>query len=245
MERIEGAGVELAYEEGGSGPPVLIVHGMGEDHRAWTPVARELAADARVISYDRRGYGESGAPEPYDATTVAEQAQDALALLDARGARGAVAVGADLGALVVLDLLIRHAGALRAAVLVDPAAFPLVLEATEALANERSALEEDLRTRGAAAAVAAWRASRGHAPAAEADPPAHPRAFFADFGGQASLELTRRVLSTITAPVAILSTPTAPPHVLAAADALARLVPEAIREPEITDPAAAVRALLV
>jgi pimeloyl-ACP methyl ester carboxylesterase len=245
MERIEGAGVELAYEESGSGAPVLIVHGMGEDHRRWAPVATELAAGTRVIAYDRRGYGESGAPEPYDATTVAEQAQDALALLDARDARGAVAVGSDLGALVILDLVIRHAGALRGAVLVDPAAFPLVLEATEALAGERSALEEDLRTRGAAAAVAAWRVLRGHLGDPALDPPVPPRAFFADFGGQASLELTRRVLSTIAVPVAVLSTPTAPPHVTAAADALARLIPEAIREPEITDPAAAVRALLV
>jgi pimeloyl-ACP methyl ester carboxylesterase len=245
MERIEGAGVELAYEERGSGPAVLVVHGMGEDHRAWEPLAHDLQHDARVIAYDRRGYGESGEPQPYDATTVAEQAEDALALLAGRDGLGAVAIGADLGALVVLDLLMRHPGAVRAAVLVDPAAFPLVLEATEALAVERSALEADLRDGGPAAAVAAWRVARGHAADVELDPPVPPRAFFADFGGQASLELTRRTLAPIDVPVAILTTPRAPAHVTAAADALARLLPDAVREPAITDPAAAVRALLV
>lgn len=241
MEFVEGAGVELAYAERGAGPPVLIVHGMGEDHRAWAPLAQALSADARVLVYDRRGYGESGAPQPYDATTVAEQAADALALLTARGALGAVALGVDLGALVVIDLLLRHPEAISAAVLVDPAAFPLVLEATEALAGERSALESDLREHGAAAAVAAWRAARGHAD--DPEPPAAPRAFFADFGGQASLELTRRVLSTLDAPVVILTTATAPPHVRAAAAALARFVPDAHTGPA-DDLAAAVRALL-
>jgi pimeloyl-ACP methyl ester carboxylesterase len=248
MQRIEGAGVELAYEERGSGPAVLLVHGMGEDHRAWAPLAAELAPVARVIAYDRRGYGESGAPQPYDATTVAEQAEDALHLLTARGAVGAVALGADLGALVVLDLLLRHPGVVRAAVLVDPAAFPLVLQATDALADERSALEAELRERGIDAAVAGWRASRGHAepepaPDAAAPAPGAQRAFFADFAGQASLELTRRTLSTIDAPVAILTTPNAPAHVTAAADALARLLPDGLRSPT-DDPAVAVRALL-
>jgi pimeloyl-ACP methyl ester carboxylesterase len=246
MEFVEGAGVRLAYQESGSGPAVLLVHGMGEDHGAWAPLASALSSSARVIAYDRRGYGDSGAPEPYDATTVAEQAEDALHLLTARDALGAVALGADLGALVILDLLLRHPGAVRAAVLVDPAAFPLVLEATDALADERSALEADLRERGVDAAVEAWRASRGHPdpdPAAAPPAPAAQRAFFADFAGQATLELTRRVLSTVHAPVAILTTPAAPPHVTAAADALARLLPDALRSPA-DDPAVAVRALL-
>ena len=67
---IEGAGVPLAVDERGEGPPVLVVHGIG---RPPTP----LDLPARVIAYDRRGYGESGMPEPYEATTVNEQAEDA------------------------------------------------------------------------------------------------------------------------------------------------------------------------
>ena len=62
------------------------------------------------MTYDRRGYGGSGAPEPYERTTIHEQAEDLAALVAALGAAGAVGVGADLGALVVLDVLRRHQG---------------------------------------------------------------------------------------------------------------------------------------
>jgi pimeloyl-ACP methyl ester carboxylesterase len=237
MQMVEGAGVQLAYEEHGSGMPLLMVHGMGEDHRAWSVLAGEL--DARTIAYDRRGYGDSGAPDPYVATTVAEQAEDALALLRALDAVPAVALGADLGALVALDLLLRHPGTLRAAVLVDPAAFALVAAATEPLAGERSALEVTLRARGPAAAVAQWRSARGR----DGAPPATPHAFFADFGGQASMVFSRRQLRTLDVPLAILESPGAPAHVRAAADALAALLPHATRG-RGDDVAGTVRALL-
>ena len=64
---------------------MLLVHGIGTGRAAWSATAGALAAEAQVIAYDRRGYGESGAPEPYTRTTVSEQAEDA-ALLAALGA---------------------------------------------------------------------------------------------------------------------------------------------------------------
>jgi pimeloyl-ACP methyl ester carboxylesterase len=76
MELVEGAGVPLAVDVSGDGPDVLLLHGMGQNRHVWTPIP-----GARTIAYDRRGYGDSGAPEPYRATTVAEQAEDALAVL--------------------------------------------------------------------------------------------------------------------------------------------------------------------
>ena len=72
---------------------------------------------ARVIAYDRRGYGASGAPEPYEGTTVEEQAEDAAALLRALDAAPAVVFGDGFGALVALDLVKRHAALVRAVVL--------------------------------------------------------------------------------------------------------------------------------
>ena len=78
---VEGAGVALNVVERGSGPAVLLVHGIASDAQALGPVAEALAPQARVIAYDRRGYGDSGAPEPYHGTTVEEQAEDAAALL--------------------------------------------------------------------------------------------------------------------------------------------------------------------
>src|SRR5437762_776357 len=103
MPTVEGAGVELAYEECGAGEPLVLVHGMAADRAVWRDVA---PPGARTIAYDRRGYGGSGAPEPYDRTTVNEQAEDLAALLHAINAAPAVAAGADFGALVVLDVLV-------------------------------------------------------------------------------------------------------------------------------------------
>jgi len=240
MAIVEGAGVPLAYEETGSGPAVLLVHGIGTGRGAWAAAADRLAGRARVIAYDRRGYGGSGAPEPYTRTTVSEQAEDAAALLTALGAAPAAACGADLGALVVVDLLLRHPGAVRAAVLVDAGAFPLVAESTAALAAEREALESALREEGPQRAIAAWSRLRGVPGAA---PGVSARVFFADYGAQATLALSRRELRGIEVPVAVLDGPAAPEHVRAAGDALAALLPHA-RRGGAEDPAAALMALL-
>lgn len=191
---------------------------MGQNRHAWTPIP-----GARTIAYDRRGYGDSGAPEPYRATTVAEQTEDALAVLEALGAGPVIAGASDFAGLVVLDLLMRHPDAVAAAVLLDPSAFPLVPAATEALSGEVAQLQDDLREEGASTAIARFRQARG-LPDGPLDA---ARAFFADLGGQATLELTRQSLGTIDAPVTILRRAAAPEHVHAAAAALAQLLPGA------------------
>jgi pimeloyl-ACP methyl ester carboxylesterase len=267
-ETVEGAGVALAARARGAGTPVLLVHDLAADMRAWEPLAAALGDDARTLAYDRRGYGASGAPQPYERTTVQEQAEDARAVLDALGNgamgadphepslgggaaaagagahgsaphRDALAVGDGFGALVVLDLLIRHPGRVKAAALIDPPAFPLVPEATEALSVERARLTANARTDGVAAALEQLRTDRGLPPA----PAAAPTATLADLAGQSTLELTRRALRPITAPVTILVHSAAPAHVRAAADALAALLPNATR-PAGEDLAAAISALL-
>ncbi len=92
MPEVEGAGVALHYDERGDGRPLLVVHGMASDAAAWAPALDELAAaGARAIAYDRRGYGASGAPQPYAATTIQEQAEDAAALMTALERRAGAA----------------------------------------------------------------------------------------------------------------------------------------------------------
>ena len=227
MSTVEGAGVELAYEESAAeGPAVVLVHGMaaGRAHGG------SLSPGVRVIAYDRRGYGASGAPEPYERTTVAEQAEDLVALLRAIGATPAVAAGEDFGALIVLDVLRRHPGVLRAAVLVGPPVLQLVPAALEPLAAERLALEEALREGGRDLAVARWLQARGVTAGERLDRARRDAAgFFADYGGQATLPLARRDLRAIEVPVVVLDPPHAPAHVRAAGDAVASLIPGARR----------------
>lgn len=241
--QIEGAGVELGYSEHGHGPAVVLVHGMASSAHAWEPVIEALAGEARVIAYDRRGYGASGAPEPYERTTVNEQAEDAAALIRGLDAAPAVAVGTDLAALVLLDVLRRHPGLLAGAVLVDPPAFMLVPEATEALAAERLALEDALRDGGPRRAVELYLGWHGAGPGRTALALERARAFFADYGGLATLPVARRELRAVRTDVVVLDGPAAQPHQRAAADALAGLLPAA-RRPPGGDVVAEVRALL-
>lgn len=238
-EMVEGAGVELSATVRGSGAPVLLVHDLAADARAWTGLTEALGDGVRTIAYDRRGYGDSGSPEPYERTTVQEQAEDARALLSALGAAGgdAVAVGEGFGALVVLDLLVRLPALLRGAVLVAPPLNQFSPAAAAILSEQRAELEAALRTSGPAGAVAAWR------PGADERVRAAHRAFFADFGGLASWPVTRRELRSVAVPVAIVTATAVPPHVVESADALAELLPAA-RRVHAESPLDAVRELL-
>ncbi len=238
---IEGAGAVLAYDERGSGTPVLLIHGMASDRLGLAPVAEALAPRARAIAYDRRGYGASGAPVPYEATTVQEQAQDAAALLDGLGIRDAVVGGDGFGALIALDLLQRHAGLVRAAVLSNPPLYAFVAD-NEPLSAMRATLEDALREGGPEHAVETWLGGRVPADGLARARAAH-RAFFADLGGLASLPVTRAGLRAISAPTIVLTHPMAPAPILLAADALAGLVPGARRDTG-TDLAAAILELL-
>jgi pimeloyl-ACP methyl ester carboxylesterase len=229
MPMIEGAGVELHVEVRGAGPPVLLVHGLAGGAGGFADLVAALGDRAMTIAYDRRGYGASGAPEPYTATSVAEQAQDAAGILTGLGLAGAVAVGDGFGALVVLDLVKRHPGLVDAAVVVDPPLFAFVPAATEILSAERGRLERSLREAGPGAAVEAWLDGRAGGGPALARARRDHRGFLADFAGLASWPVTRAELRALGLPLSVVTGPATPPHVDAAADALARLVPAARR----------------
>jgi len=238
-----GAGVDLVYAEHGAGPPVVLVHDLAGDHVELEPIARELAAEARVISYSRRGYGGSTAPEPYAGTTVMEQAEDLATLLRTLGIGGAVGAGDGFGALVVLDLVRRYPGVIAAAALRDPPLLAFVPDAARELSDERARLEAAVATGGPRAGVEAWLAARPQRSGGTRTPAAD-RAFFADYAGYASWPATRGDLRSLAVPVAIVTGPATPRHVLASAEALASLAPDARRAFD-GDLGAATRALLV
>jgi pimeloyl-ACP methyl ester carboxylesterase len=220
---IEGAGVALEFSESGEGGSVLLVHAIGGS--SWPDLP------GRVIAYARRGYGGSGAPEPYIRTTVEEQAEDAAALLSGLGAAPAVVVGDGLGALVGLDLARRHGALVRAAVAIDPPLFAFVPEAAEVLSRESDELERALREQGPAEAARSAMLAAGAGTELAASAAASYRGFFADYGAAAAWEVGRRELRALSVPVAVLAREGAPAHVVAAADALAGVVPGARRAP--------------
>ena len=65
-----GDGTQIAYQEEGAGSPLLLLHGITEDHRAWDEIAPLLARDARVIRIDLPGHGASSPLLEYSAFTL-------------------------------------------------------------------------------------------------------------------------------------------------------------------------------
>jgi pimeloyl-ACP methyl ester carboxylesterase len=141
MPILEARGVEIAWTERGRGQPVLLIHETAATGAAWEPVVEALAEQARAIAYDRRGWGDSSAPDDYRRTTVEEQSEDAAALIEAVADAPAVACGAGIGAVIALDLLLRRTELISAAVLIEPPLFQLLPGATEALSQDRRRLE--------------------------------------------------------------------------------------------------------
>ena len=85
----------------------------------WADAFDELARLGRVIAYDRRGCTRSERPEPYERTSVAEQAADAAALLDVLAAAPAVVIARSYGGAVAIDLALRYPDRIRALVLLE------------------------------------------------------------------------------------------------------------------------------
>jgi haloacetate dehalogenase len=96
---------------GGSGPPVLLLHGFPQTHRCWEATAPRLARDFAVVAPDLRGYGASRAPAggPHgEGYTKREMAGELVALMSARGHDRFAVVGHDRGARVAFRMALDH-----------------------------------------------------------------------------------------------------------------------------------------
>jgi pimeloyl-ACP methyl ester carboxylesterase len=104
------AGIEIHYEDHGAGQPVVLIHGYPLSGRAWDKqVPALLDAGYRVITYDRRGFGQSSQPVTgYDYDTFAA---DLHALLEHLDLRDAVLAGHSMGTGEVTRYLGRYGSA--------------------------------------------------------------------------------------------------------------------------------------
>ncbi|WP_103504638.1 MULTISPECIES: alpha/beta fold hydrolase [unclassified Streptomyces] len=127
-DRPDIADVELHYEDAGSGRPVVLVHGWPLSGRSWQQQVDVLTtAGHRVVTYDRRGFGQSSQPaNGYDYDTLAA---DLAALLDALDLRDVTLVGFSMGGGEVVRYLSRY-GTARVSRAVLAAAVPPYLHKT-------------------------------------------------------------------------------------------------------------------
>jgi pimeloyl-ACP methyl ester carboxylesterase len=120
MERafdVRGRGVRLAVRAwDGTGPGVLLLHGLASSSHIWDLVAPRLRG-LPVVAFDQRGHGRSSKPSSgYGFERVAA---DAAAVIGATHLRPAVVVGHSWGANVALEVAARHRRLVRGLVLVD------------------------------------------------------------------------------------------------------------------------------
>ncbi|MFE7458604.1 alpha/beta fold hydrolase [Streptomyces sp. NPDC057554] len=101
---------------GGPGRPLLALHGHFSEGRTFTPLARALAPDWRVIAPDQRGHGESDRPADYHRRGYLA---DAVAVLDRLGPGPVVVLGHSLGGVNAYQLAARHPDRVRALVVED------------------------------------------------------------------------------------------------------------------------------
>ena len=109
-------GTRLAYDETGTGVPVLLIAGQATGRRGWGPFADALARDFRVVVYDHRGIDESGLGDPSSYSTRGF-AEDAVAVLDAAGVGAAHVVGHSMGGRIAQWLAADHPERVRKLVL--------------------------------------------------------------------------------------------------------------------------------
>jgi len=114
MRFLDRGGVRLAWDEQGSGTPILLIMGHRYSSGMWYPLREALGDRYRLISFDNRGVGQSDAPRR---TSVGEMTADALAVLDAAGIESAHVYGVSMGGGIALEFGLRYPERVRSLIL--------------------------------------------------------------------------------------------------------------------------------
>jgi haloacetate dehalogenase len=122
LDRIDVGEVTLRVRHGGSGPPVVLLHGHPRTHATWAQVAPRLAAHHFVVCPDLRGYGKSSLPQDapgHAQSSKRAMAQDIVSLMQRLGHPGFAVVGHDRGALVAFRTAMDHPDVVTRLVIMD------------------------------------------------------------------------------------------------------------------------------
>jgi haloacetate dehalogenase len=115
--RVRTDGAEIFARVGGSGPPLVLLHGYPQTHACWHRIAPDLAREFTVVAMDLRGYGQSSAPAgdtDHIVYSKRAMARDVVEVMRALGHHRFIAVGHDRGARVAYRLALDHPAAVKA-----------------------------------------------------------------------------------------------------------------------------------
>jgi pimeloyl-ACP methyl ester carboxylesterase len=215
--------VKIYYEDHGHGLPILLSHGYSATCRMWDGQIPSLAPRHRIITWDMRGHGETDDPEDPAAYSEALTVEDMAALLRHCGIDRAVIGGLSLGGYMSLAFHLPHPEMVGALMLFDTGPGFRNVEARRAWNERARQRADDLEARGFTALgesdevrMSKHRSGRGLAGAA--------RGMLA----QADDDHIIAGLDKIAVPTLVLVGAN-DTHFLAAADYMARKIPDAVR----------------
>lgn len=90
----------------GNGPAVVLLHGLGNNHKSWSYVLEHLGSSVRVIALDLLGFGD--APKPDVKYTPADHAEAVISTLDSLGVKDALIAGHSMGCIVAIEVASRR-----------------------------------------------------------------------------------------------------------------------------------------
>ncbi|WP_327033791.1 alpha/beta hydrolase [Micromonospora ureilytica] len=245
MHKITVNGASIAYDEAGTGSPVVLLHAGIADRRMWRGQVSALAARHRVIVPDLRGYGDSELP-PAPFT----HHDDVAGLLDALDLPRASLVGCSFGGAVAIDTALAHPDRVSALALFDTAVSGNEWsdEANDLWDDLVGEVDPDDFVAGAAGEVRFWVVGPGRQPE-DVDPELvafaqemDQRALAAELalGAVEVGELTPPAigrLGELKIPVLVTAGAADVPDISRLADRIATEVPGAVRLPDVPDAA--------
>ena len=122
LDHVDVGEVTLRVRHGGSGPPIVLLHGHPSTHVTWQQVAPALAADHTMVCPDLRGYGRSSKPpagEDFAGYSKRAMAGDIVALMARLGHERFAVAGHDRGSYVAMRLALDHPGAVTHLAVLD------------------------------------------------------------------------------------------------------------------------------
>ncbi len=108
--------IDVAWFEVGRGEPLVLIHGLADDHRAWHRTLPDLVLRHRVLMYDLRGHGETSLGRPDG--TLTQLATDLASLMKSIGVGNADVAGFSLGGTIAMRTAIDHPELVKRLVLV-------------------------------------------------------------------------------------------------------------------------------
>lgn len=118
-------GVSLEVVVTGSGPALFLVHGFGGAKEDFADHVENLSRDYRVVVFDHRGHGESGAPTDESAYSLERLGADILCVADALGEERLILLGHSMGGMVARKVALTSPDRIDALILMDTCHGPI------------------------------------------------------------------------------------------------------------------------